>query len=63
MIRNQMHGHCERCGCRFDTADGYAYINYSDIAPDLPQAESDEFYFGLCGLCEREFNEWLDRGR
>jgi len=62
MKRNQKHGKCERCGCTFNTADGYAYINYAHVAADLPLAENEEFTFGLCSLCERAFNDWLDRG-
>jgi len=63
MKRNQMEGRCERCGCTFDTADSYAYISYAAVASDLPDTDSEEFHFGLCGLCERRFNEWLDRGK
>lgn len=62
MKRNQKHAKCERCGCSFDTADGYAYIDYPHVAPNLPLADSDEFYFGLCSLCERAFKDWLDEG-
>ena len=62
MKRNQKHGKCERCGCTFDTADGYAYINYAHVAADLPLVENEEFTLGLCGPCGRAFNDWLDSG-
>lgn len=53
---------CERCGVEFDCDDGYAYINYGHVASDLPLAESSEYDFALCTLCEEAFNQWLDRG-
>lgn len=62
MKRNQKHGRCERCGCIFDTADGYAYMNYAHVAANLPLAHNEEFYFGLCCVCEEDFNNWLDKG-
>lgn len=48
MKRNQKHGTCERCGCTFDTADGYAYIDYAHVAADIPLANHDKFTFVFC---------------
>lgn len=62
MKRDQEHGKCERCGCTFDTADGYASIDYAQVAADLPLANSEEFHIDLCNLCECAFNGWLDSG-
>jgi hypothetical protein len=63
MTQNKMEARCERCGCTFDTADSYAYVNYASVASDHPSTDSSEFNFGLCGLCEIDFNKWLDRGK
>lgn len=35
---------------------GTAYLDYADVAPDLPLADSEEFQFGLYSICERAFN-------
>jgi hypothetical protein len=62
MRRNQKFGKCERCGFKFDTADGYAYIDYARVGADVASPVHDEYCFGLCSQCESEFNDWLDRG-
>jgi len=47
---------------KFETATGYAFIDYSYVASIDPPSEHGARHFGLCGRSEGALNGWLDQG-